>query len=93
MNINELTFHKANKLAALKMIGFLIELSGDIALIRRSLPECSDQDRSYVVTHYNEATNQFYWSAYDLTLTSAVTMFYRDTTGNQDYQLLQEKIK
>ena len=78
MNMNTTTFKTVNELAALKMDGFLIELHGDIALIRRRVPVHMYQDKSYVLTHYNAATNEFNWSEYDLTLSDAVNMFYRD---------------
>ena len=91
MNIHNQTFVKANDLAALKMDGFLIELCGEIALIRRRMPAYSDQDKSYVITHYSSKTNSFYWSAYDMTLADAVNMFYRETLEDKEFKLLQDK--
>ncbi len=86
-NMECITFIHANEQADLKLNGFLIELRGEMALIRRRLNKYSDPNKSYVVTHYSSINNAFYWSAYDLTLAQAVTMFYRDTLDDQDFQL------
>ena len=86
MNTNTPTFIAANKLANIKMNGFLIDLSGDVALIRRNMSPYSDADKSYVVTHYSTGSKSFYWSAYDLTLDEAVAMF-NDKTQDFDIEV------
>ena len=79
MNINNQTFVKVNELAALKMDGFLIDLCGEIALIRRRVPAYGNQDKSYLITHYGKQSHSFYWSSYDLTLDVALQIFNRET--------------
>lgn len=81
MNIHTDTFKTASELAALKMNGILIDLCGEIALIRRGVKSYGDQNLSYVITHYSTKTNSFYWSAYDLSLDSAVQMFNEEIKG------------
>lgn len=72
MNIHTDTFKMANALACIKMNGFLIDLVGEIALIRRGINQYGDQDKSYVISHFSHKTNSFYWSTYDLSLADAV---------------------
>ena len=86
MNINQDTFKTVNDLADLKMNGFLIDLCGEIALIRRNMKAYDDQNKSYVIAHYSKTSNSFYWSSYDLTLAEAVNMFYRETLADEDYK-------
>jgi len=80
MNINTETFKTANERASLKLNGMLIDLCGEVALVRRASSPYSDQGRSYVVTHYSTMNFCFYWSTYDLTLTEAVELFTEKTT-------------
>ena len=91
LNMNSITFKQANEQADLKLNGFIIELRGEMALIRRRLSPYNDPNKCYVVTHYSSINNAFYWSAYDLTLAQAVTMFYRDTLEDQDFRLTLEQ--
>lgn len=46
--------------------GVVIAKRNDLVIIKRPLPEYRNQDKCFLVTHYNETENCFYWSTYDV---------------------------